>query len=661
MFRPKISLWKRTDMKLYNRGSSYYTIITIPRCLISEYGKKQIWRSLKTKDYKLAKLRAEFETMAIRRKLLNDVESKIKAKASMPDLIDDDDEETDDIQTADQMDFSHFTDQDFLNADTATISLMGTDTLHKYNAIKFAYNKKAAKINHIRNSAYNYEQQEADELAYDWLLTKTKHETKRLQNTANKTEERKYYQDLLNAFEYKYTQWDYQEIENEVKTYFHEHVIAQPTSESKDIVLNAFMRAKIQFLRYIIEYIKGYRGEIDPQLINTVYYNQLEINARLKEEMNRKPDVTLMQVVEYYNNTPKRDNTSPETKERVAAKMNIMADLLGTDKPIRKITSDDIQELLYTISYIPKHFGIGKTNGKTIQEAVKMARADDTLPRISVKTQGDYVQTLSSVFKWALAKEFIDKNPMIAAEVPAQDIKAQKGEKYLPFNTAQLQAIFNLPVYRGCLNEKRGRFKPGKKIIRDTFFWIPLIALYTGARLNEICQMTTDDIITKEGVDCFSINDNAGIRVKTFAGIRIVPIHPALTKMGFLNYVEQRRLDKHNKAQTLFPQFNDNKRDGLSGYFSKWFNRTLDKVNETISNPDDKLQKHHVFHSFRHTVRTEYRNHGTAEERVEILCGWERDTKSLSKHYGSISVKELYKTISKDLTYTGLDLSYLYI
>ena len=290
-----------------------------------------------------------------------------------------------------------------------------------------------------------------------------------------------------------------------------------------------------------------------------------------------------------------------------------------------------------------------------------MARADETLPRISVKTQGDYVQTLSSVFKWALAKEFIDKNPMIAAELPAQDIKAQRGEKYLPFNIPQLQAIFNLPIYRGCLNEKNGRLKPGKKIIRDTFFWIPLIALYTGARLNEICQLTTEDIITKDGIDCFSINDNAGKRVKTLAGIRVVPIHPTLKKIGFLQYVEQRRLDKHNKNQILFPAFNDNKRDGLSGYFSKWFNRTLDKVNETISNPDDKLQKHHVFHSFRHTVRTEYRNHGTVEERVEILCGWESDTKSLSKHYGSISIKELYKTISKDLTYTGLDLAYLYI
>lgn len=38
-------------MKLYNRETSYYTIITIPKCLVSKYGKKQIWRSLNTKDY----------------------------------------------------------------------------------------------------------------------------------------------------------------------------------------------------------------------------------------------------------------------------------------------------------------------------------------------------------------------------------------------------------------------------------------------------------------------------------------------------------------------------------------------------------------------------------------------------------------------------------
>ena len=43
-------------MKLYNRKTSYYTIITIPKSLVSKYGKKQIWRSLNTKDSKLANL-----------------------------------------------------------------------------------------------------------------------------------------------------------------------------------------------------------------------------------------------------------------------------------------------------------------------------------------------------------------------------------------------------------------------------------------------------------------------------------------------------------------------------------------------------------------------------------------------------------------------------
>lgn len=152
MFRSKISSWERTDMKLYNRGSSYYTILTIPRCLVSEYGKKQIWKSLRTNDYKLAKLRAEFETMAIRQKLLNDVK-KIKAQNQTADLyFDDDDEETDDIQVEDKMDFSQFSDEDFLNADDKTISLMGNETFSKYHKIKYAYDKKMARINKIRNS-----------------------------------------------------------------------------------------------------------------------------------------------------------------------------------------------------------------------------------------------------------------------------------------------------------------------------------------------------------------------------------------------------------------------------------------------------------------------------------------------------------------------------
>lgn len=105
-------------MKLYNRETSYYTIITIPKCLVSKYGKKQIWRSLNTKDYKLAKLRAELETMSIRRKLLNDL-NKQKEKTSkaldFAQILDDDDDDffEDDIDIKDTVDFSHYTEEEF--------------------------------------------------------------------------------------------------------------------------------------------------------------------------------------------------------------------------------------------------------------------------------------------------------------------------------------------------------------------------------------------------------------------------------------------------------------------------------------------------------------------------------------------------------------------
>lgn len=90
-------------MKLYNRETSYYTIITIPKCLVSKYGKKQIWRSLNTKDYKLAKLRAELETMSIRRKLLNDLNKQKQDSTPIMDFDDfyDDDDDTPSIDTID--------------------------------------------------------------------------------------------------------------------------------------------------------------------------------------------------------------------------------------------------------------------------------------------------------------------------------------------------------------------------------------------------------------------------------------------------------------------------------------------------------------------------------------------------------------------------------
>ncbi len=662
-------------MKLYNRETSYYTIITIPKCLVSKYGKKQIWRSLNTKDYKLAKLRAELETMSIRRKLLNDLNKQKEKNSKTLDfaqILDDDDDDffEDDIDIKDTVDFSHYTEEEFAKLDDFyAMANMSHQTYEKFKEIKERHRQqqkiqkaleKEKADNQIRSSIYDYDEQKAENLAYSWLIDKIETEKDRLKTSKNTSEDKRFYRENLNFYETRYINNEYSVIDEEMNLYLFESISPKPSQNSLFDMRNAFMRAKIQFLRYIYEYLNGVRREVEPELIDRIYENQIIINETLKSRKPQKPDMTLSEIVEAYNQTPSRDNTSKETKERVASKMNLLADIIGKDKVIRQITADDLQELVYTVPFIPSRFGSGKTANKTIQQAIKMAKVDETLPRLSVKTQNDYIQTLSSVFMWAKQKKFIDENPFDEVEMPAQDIRAKQGDKYLPFSITQLQAIFNIPVYRGCMNNRLGRMKPGKKIYKDAYFWVPLIALFSGARLNEICQLSLDDICIKEGINIININDTDDKKVKTIAGIRNVPIHPVLLKLGFLEYVEQQRKDKHNKLKRLFPELKRNSRNEYSAGMSKWFNRTLDKVNETIDNPDDKLQKLHVFHSFRHTVRTELRNHSVPKERVIRICGWEGDD-DLDEHYGTISMKELYKTLSENIVYDGLDLSFLYV
>lgn len=82
------------------------------------------------------------------------------------------------------------------------------------------------------------------------------------------------------------------------------------------------------------------------------------------------------------------------------------------------------------------------------------------------------------------------------------------------------------------------------------------MGLYTGARLNEICQLQFDDIQEEDGIKFISINENDGKHVKTKAGIRKIPIHQELIKLGFWEFVNLMQKQSPAKKQTYFYGFN---------------------------------------------------------------------------------------------------------
>jgi integrase len=114
-------------------------------------------------------------------------------------------------------------------------------------------------------------------------------------------------------------------------------------------------------------------------------------------------------------------------------------------------------------------------------------------------------------------------------------------------------------------------------------WWLTRLALYTGARLGEICQLEHEDI--RKEADHWEINIRddpaADRRVKTRNSLRRVPIHNQLIADGFLDWIK-------SKKGRLF---------GLSSSVaSKRLNRRIKSIG--IGG------KGKVLHSLRHTFKT---------------------------------------------------------
>ena len=200
---------------------------------------------------------------------------------------------------------------------------------------------------------------------------------------------------------------------------------------------------------------------------------------------------------------------------------------------------------------------------------------------------------------------------------------------YLPFETEDLIKIFNPKTYF-----KKERNKDNHK------YWIPLISLYSGMRLNEICQLYCDDIMEENGIQYFNITDKRPDQhLKNRHSKRRVPIHPVLKQLGFM---EQVNFAKKQKQERIFYSLKHTTKNRYAGSMSNAFRYYMDNVIE-IRDPKK------VFHSFRHTVRNTFLNKNVREELANIICGWSGvGTGSLTYlHPNLLKIKNIDKELKK--------------
>lgn len=218
------------------------------------------------------------------------------------------------------------------------------------------------------------------------------------------------------------------------------------------------------------------------------------------------------------------------------------------------------------------------------------------------------LERTGALFRWAKTKRQLTDDFRELFRFPGKI----EEKHYLKFDQADLAALFESEDYR------RHLFKTPSE------YWLPLLGLFTGARLNELCQLTTDDIGNHEGVDTISILDEEiGKRLKTTASRRIIPIHSQLIQLGFLKFVGA-------ASGRLFPELPENK--ARPGDFGKEPSRKFtdyrrrvgvgtDKYNADTGKWNDRSLK--VFHSFRATLISALRKAGVPKDRRTRLAGHE--------------------------------------
>ncbi|MDR3299258.1 MAG: DUF4160 domain-containing protein [Candidatus Accumulibacter sp.] len=279
------------------------------------------------------------------------------------------------------------------------------------------------------------------------------------------------------------------------------------------------------------------------------------------------------------------------------------------------------------------------------KKIASISRMDVLCFRDSLVARGQHPTTvirkigiLKTLFRVARDYELLSANP--AEQIRTVHTARQKAR--VAFSPEDLARIFNSPIYSDHYRSVAG----GK----DACYWLPLLALFTGARLEELAQLLVDDVRPAKDLGWYiNISDEAAhSQLKNAASRRRIPLHRTLIDCGFLDYTQSMR-DGH----FLFPALKPNPRHKRGGYFSSFFSSYLRK---RVRITDTRK----VFHSFRHTFKDICRRAGIDEAVHDAMTG--HTAPHAGRRYGNehYPLEPLFIAIEQ-FDIQGLDLSHLHI
>jgi|GEM_PF-4729918 len=386
-----------------------------------------------------------------------------------------------------------------------------------------------------------------------------------------------------------------------------------------ELLCRTMLRARLQCYRDELRRLEG-KMSVDPD-VDPLF----AANPPLPGPVAR----TLGQLIDKFNEV-REEGWSASTRKNYIIITRVLEDICGRQTPVKDIDRDFCRNVRAILTDLPANYQkFPSTKGKPIGDAIEIGAAMN-LPKISPATVKSHLNKLGAIVRFGRDEGWIVGNPMANVEVHDP---VHPSEKRDPFSIAHLEAIFSTEPWNGA--------PPLPSALRPSRYWVPLIALYSGARLTDICGQRLDEVIVEEGIPVFNFVHRPGVRRIKGGRSRKVPVHPELIALGFLEYVEA----ANRSGQQIL--FNDCKPDTLLKWgdaTSKWFARKIKGIGVR--------GRSLTMHSFRHSFEDALRRAEIHDTPIgNAITG--RSSAGVSKNYGSkYPVQQLQDAIAK-VSYPG--------
>ena len=376
-----------------------------------------------------------------------------------------------------------------------------------------------------------------------------------------------------------------------------------------------------------------------PSVVEKVVQVQQPLTSHQSQSLNNLQSTPISKCIELY--IGEKVDIRERSEEEIRFSLNFLTESFG-DIPIGKITKEKSNLIKSNIKNFPKNKTKNpKYRDKDFHSILKMKIPQKDI--IHITTINKHLGYLSSFMMWCVNNGYCDMNPFIGMKIKQKKSARDEGDRY---SEKELKVIFSKQNYLHYTNVETGRYAN---------YWVPLIAVFTGMRVNEIASLYLDNVRQIGGnhrgkrwcIDVLEETNRPNKRLKNLSSRRIVPIHDTILELGFIDYlnlIKKVPVGENNLERTrVFEELTYQDGTYARSVSRFWNYRYLPLLG--LKTPKTG------FHSLRHTVIDHLKQKGVEPHFINELVGHSQGNISLDRYGKGYNPDILYNKCVKRIMY----------